>query len=375
VSPADGRGGAEDYALTVASAARGRGWEVEAALPEVEATQSLREDFRARGVPTRRLVRAEPYMGRREVLLGSLSFAVHLLRWRPRVVHITLPWPIWAYPQVLACALTSVPAVVAFQLVPTAGEIDIESRIPRYGWARSRRQRWIAVSDFGRRQIVQDFRIENPDEVEVIRNGVELAPRAQRAFDEPPEETRATLGLEPEVPVAISVGRLSSGKGHDVLIGAVQKLADSHPQLHVLIVGEGEERARLQAMVDSAGLGARVRLLGRRGDVQSLLHAANVFVLPSRTEGTPFALLEAMANRVPVIASRFGGADEVVSHRQTGLLTPVDDPAALAAAMATALNDPTGMRTMADRAQAQLHRFSRDTMVDRTLEVLARVAR
>lgn len=376
VSPGQARGGAEDYALTIAAAAHARGWEVQAALPELEATRTLEKDFRAMDVPTRRLVGAGPYIGRRERIFGSLVFGALLARWRPHVVHLTLPWPFWAYVQVHTCALMAVPAVVVFQLVPEAGEVDIERRLRVYSWARSRRQRWIAVSDFGRRQLVQDFRIDRPDEVGVIHNGVDLGSDARRAPTAPSTEAlQRSLGVEPEAQVAISVGRLSSDKGHDVLVAAAQRLARSHPRLRVLIVGEGEERGRLEAMIGSLGLKGKVRLLGRRSDVPSLLRLANVFVFPSRTEGTPFALLEAMAYDLPVVAARFGGADELIEHGRTGLLTPANDPAALAVAVACALDDPRGMKAMAQRAQAQLPRFSQENMVNKTLDVLLQAAR
>jgi len=374
VSPGHDRGGAEHYSLTIAAAARARGWKVEAALPGVAGTNALEADFRAADVRTRRLTRGGPYTSRTDGLVGSLAFGRLLMRCRPHAVHITLPWPIWAYAQVLTCALMGVPAVVVFQLVPVAGAIDIESRRSCYAWARSRRQRWIAVSHFGRRQLVQDFRIDRPEEVGVIHNGVDISTNRQARAEPAAEALRVALGVEPEAQVAIAVGRLSIDKGHDVLIAAAEKLARSHPRLLVLIVGEGEERGRLEAMISAAGMTSHVRLLGHRSDVPSLLGLADVSVLPSRSEGTPFALLEAMAHGLPVVAAQFGGADELIEHGRTGLLTAVDDASALSAALARALDDPASMAAMALRARSLLPHFSRENMVNRTLELLAQAA-
>lgn len=137
----------------------------------------------------------------------------------------------------------------------------------------------------------------------------------------------------------MTVGRLNVMKGHRYLVEAAAELADSVPQLVVVVVGEGHLRGRLEQQVAAAGLGGAVVLAGHRADARLLLDAADVFVLPSLHEGMPLALLEAMEAGLPVVATGVIGSAEVVEHERTGLLVPPRRSGALAAALRQTLGD------------------------------------
>jgi len=138
----------------------------------------------------------------------------------------------------------------------------------------------------------------------------------------------------------VTVARLSPEKDVANLVRATALAAGQAPELRVEIAGGGPCLADLNRLVTDLGVGDRIAFLGEVRDVPAVLARARMFVLPSRSEGIPLTVLEAMACGVPVVATRVGGLPEVVDHEVTGLLVPPADPAALAGAMVEIWNDP-----------------------------------
>ncbi|HYK81711.1 MAG TPA: glycosyltransferase [Gemmatimonadales bacterium] len=147
------------------------------------------------------------------------------------------------------------------------------------------------------------------------------------------------------------VGRLAPEKGPDVFLAAVRLLGDLPVTASVL--GEGRARPRLEARAVRDGLAERVRWYGIVPEARRLFTAFDVFVLSSRTEGTPIVLFEAMAAEVPIVATTVGGVPDVVST-QEALLVPADDPAALADAVRRVHAEPAAAAARARRARARL---------------------
>lgn len=151
------------------------------------------------------------------------------------------------------------------------------------------------------------------------------------------EAARAVLGLRTAGPFLGWVGRLSHEKGADVFVEALGQVADL--PWEAVIIGEGGARAALEARVGALGLGGRVRWLGLVPDAGRSMAAFDAYVLSSRTEGTPVALLEAMAAAVPVVATAVGGVPDVVSEREAWLVPP-ESPGRLAGALRELLTAP-----------------------------------
>ncbi len=186
-----------------------------------------------------------------------------------------------------------------------------------------------------------------PQRISILHNTLEPWP------PDPAAIAAARAPLPPNVPILLIVGRLSHEKGHLDLIQALQLLQSQHPQLpwHALLIGEGPARAPLTAAIAAANLVSRVTLAGHHADVKPFYGLADLFVMPSHSEGSPNALLEAMMGSVPIVASQVGGIPEIVTHEETALLVPPRDPPALAAALAALLSDLPQARRLATAAQ------------------------
>jgi sugar transferase (PEP-CTERM/EpsH1 system associated) len=176
-------------------------------------------------------------------------------------------------------------------------------------------------------------------------------------------EVRQELGLNCDELVVGTVGRLSPEKGGvDVLVRAVERLRQIHPKARLLVVGDGPLRPDLEQVASE--LGSNAIFAGTRTDVARLLSAMDIFVLPSLKEAMPIALLEAMAMRLPVIATTVGGVPEIVDDGKTGFLVPPGDEAALHCALHRLADDPLLMSMLARSGQAHVQaNFTLDSMV------------
>ncbi|MGB8858675.1 MAG: glycosyltransferase family 4 protein [Ilumatobacteraceae bacterium] len=179
---------------------------------------------------------------------------------------------------------------------------------------------------------------------------------------------REALGIAPDAPVVLAVGRQEYAKGLDELVRAVNLLVATLPALVVLIAGrEGNASASLRtALDDHPGARACTRVLGHRHDVPDLMCAADVLAIASRYEGTAGTAIEAMALGLPVVATDMPGPRGVLEHRRNCLLVPVADAPAMAGALALTLGDPGLAIQLADSGVADFEtRFTVEVAVDR----------
>ena len=151
-----------------------------------------------------------------------------------------------------------------------------------------------------------------------------------------------------------SVGRLETEKRYDLLIDAFASVRAARPRCRMLIVGDGSLRGALQSQIDRLGLGPVCHLLGHRDDVVDLHHAFNVFVQSSANEGTPNAVLEAMALETPAVATAVGGTPQLVREGVDGLLVPAGSPDALVEAINRVINDDRATATRVASARRRV---------------------
>jgi glycosyltransferase involved in cell wall biosynthesis len=215
---------------------------------------------------------------------------------------------------------------------------------------------FVAVSREDRRKMIEIERIP-AERIRFLANGI--APQAPT----PGRDLRAELGVG-SGPLVGAVGALRAQKAYDVLIRAAARLRGDHPDLHVLIAGEGPEKPRLEALVRELGLVDVIVMLGRRLDVPDLLAELDVSVCASHFEGSPLAVMEYMEAGLPIVATRVGGVPDLIEDGVHGLLVEPDDPAGLAAAIHDLLSDRARAFALGAHARERRRReFDLDVMV------------
>jgi glycosyltransferase involved in cell wall biosynthesis len=177
----------------------------------------------------------------------------------------------------------------------------------------------------------------------------------------------------PDAPIIGTVGRISEQKGQRYLLEAAPEVLQRFPQAQFWIIGEGEPRAELEKKAAALGLGQAVKFLGQRSGVCQLVRQMDLFVSPSLWEGLPTVILESMACGVPVIATDIPGTREIIQPQINGLLVPPGDPAALAGAILTGLEQPDLMRQLAQQALEMLDRFTIPRVAAAYLELYQRL--
>lgn len=231
--------------------------------------------------------------------------------------------------------------------------------------------RVITLSETQRHDICHRFRVAPPSRTEIVKPGVDI----DRLLDvEADVGLRAELDLEPNEVVFGYVGRFAPIKNLPMLVRAFSRVATVVAAARLLLVGDGDVRPELVALVNALGIGPRVRFTGWRRDLPAVYGAMDVCVLCSRNEGSPVALIEAMAARRPVIATAVGGVPDVVTDEQTGLLVAPGDEQALAAAMIRLAGDAAARRRLglAGRRAASSE-FRRERFASDTAELYRRV--
>lgn len=210
-------------------------------------------------------------------------------------------------------------------------------------------QRWVAMNVCVS-QGVADFAIHemglSAEKIAVIPNGVDAACYANA----PPADLRE-FGIPTGDRVLCSIGRLHPQKGPDLLLEALTPLLHREHDLHLLWIGEGPLRGALESAATQAGVASQVHLPGRVEDVAGILQASLALVLPSRWEGMPNVVLEAMAAGRPVLSTRVEGSAELVRDGETGYLCDVDSVTALRAALERLLSDGPRLAAFGHNAQ------------------------
>jgi len=205
-----------------------------------------------------------------------------------------------------------------------------------------------------------------PDTIELIYNAVSIN---QGEVEGDRDWMFQRYGLPEDSIVMVAVGRFVWAKGYETLMDAMHKVSQDHPNAVLLMVGDGVLGDSLKTQVASLGLGEKVRFLGflERSEVLSIVKNSDLYLMPSRSEGTPVALLEAAALGTPILASNAGGIPELVEHGEHAHLVPVGDSDVLAEAIELMLTDTAYAQKLADAARKHTEtKFSVEAQVEAT---------
>jgi glycosyltransferase involved in cell wall biosynthesis len=196
-----------------------------------------------------------------------------------------------------------------------------------------------------------------PESMTVIHNGL---PASAYASPDPAKSAalRAELNLDGRSPVLIAVARLVEGKGHALLLDTLAQLVPHHPDALLLLAGDGPLRPALEHNAAERGLERHIRFLGTRSDVTALLAVSDILLSASAFEGFGLAVLEGMAQGLPVVALDLPALRAFIDNGSTGILVPYPQPAALAAAIRKLLADPDVAAELGQNARRRAEAFS-----------------
>ncbi len=277
-------------------------------------------------------------------------------RARPDLVHLSLASPWSCQHALVACsALPRTPVIGVYQLCVPA--VNLLQQIPRR-LAAHRISAHVAVGVAVAREVEELLR---------LRSGV-----VRTIYNAVPDEPLARSRPGRDGATVVAVGRLEHQKGFDVLLDALARV----PTVRLLLVGDGGQRRALEERARRLGLADRVRLTGWVENPRTLIADADVFALPSRFEGFPLSVVEAMLAGLPVVAADVGSVREAVIPDQTGLLIDPDDADALAAALERLLGDERERRRFGEAGrELALERFTTDRMAKAYAELYRELVR
>jgi glycosyltransferase involved in cell wall biosynthesis len=299
-------------------------------------------------------------------LAAAWKLSRALRQYSPEVVHAHDPHAVAMAGTALSFGvLTPSPPLVASRRVDFHLSSNSFSR-----WKYRQVARFIAASGAIRDVLVEDG-IPAP-QVTIVHDGIDVG-RVQRL---PALDLHVEFWLPRGVPVLVNVGALVGHKGQRHLLDAMPLVMREVPDVHLVILGEGELRTPLERQVKELHLERTVRMPGFREEVLSLMKSADLFVMSSVTEGLGSAVLDAMAMGLAVVGTRAGGIPEAVVDGETGLLVPPADPESLARAIVRLLKDPEERRRYGAAGRTRVETdFGVDKLVEGTLAVYRALAK
>ena len=241
-------------------------------------------------------------------------------------------------------------------------------------WLAKWTDRIVAISPLIAEEIGRRYEIGRPDQVCSIRLGFDRAPFTG-IDDRLRHASRERLVIPDNTLVVTTVGRLTEIKKHDLFLEMAQRVCSSRQDVLFFIVGDGELRQELELMAGTLGLKAVVRFLGWRQDLSTIYGASDLFVLTSRNEGTPVALIEAMASGIPGVSTDVGGVRDVITSPSVGAVVPFGDAEALAGSVLSLLAAGTAeRRAMGMRARDVVsRRFTIERLVGEIADLYAKL--
>ena len=343
----DGPGGAERMLVSLANELQGRGY------PCVVFTSAcverwLEKELASFGIPIEYVSLPKPFSRR-----FAHELAAAFRRYRVALAHsheFTM-----AFYGAWASRLAGVPHVITMH----------GRRYYAEKWRRRFAMRWAVGASAAVTAVSHPLAEAMQRDLWLRRGRVTVIPNGIRSRKASANGIRRELGVGPSDRLLLAVGNLYPVKGHGDLLTALSYLAPRHPAVHLAIAGRGELAETLNREANARRIGDRVHLLGLRNDVAELLASADAFVLPSRSEGLPLALLEAMFAGLPIVATRVGEVPAALADGGAGLLVEPGRPDELAKAIERILSDSELARALGTRARERAAEFDIGTIASR----------
>ena len=286
-----------------------------------------------------------PLAPRNEVDLSSAWKLSRIIRdWKPQIVHAHDPHAV-----AMAGLALSFSAPEPRPRIVASRRVDFHLQGHSFSRWKYRQVDLFIAASRAIRDILEHDGIP-PHQIVVVHDGIDVAKIGRL----PAVDLHAELWLPHKVPVLVNVGALVAHKGQKHLIDAMPLVLRAVPDAHLVIFGEGELRAALERQIKEHRLEKHVLLPGFRADVLQLMKTADLFVMSSVTEGLGSTVLDAMAMRLPVVATKAGGIPEAVLHGQTGLLVETAEPREMAGAIVRLLKDPALRKRLGDAGHAHV---------------------
>jgi len=238
-------------------------------------------------------------------------------------------------------------------------------------WSLPRAQQVLTVSSPFREEMIA--RGVRPEKIEVIHNAIDADWGRRNSTVQKRNELRGRLGVPEDKQIVLIVGRLSKEKDHKTLIRAVGRMRRDR-SVHLIIVGDGPERSNITRQIKESGLEAEVSITGQVPSAEPYYGIADVCVLSSLSEGSPNALLEAMAARVPTVATQVGGIPEMVTDGESAVLVRPRDEIGMCQAITRILKGPEFARLLVAKAHALIQeRYTPERRAQKLIEVYGRL--
>ena len=346
-------GGTSNYLKLLAPRVRDLGFDVRVAMPYSNRTEDVL-DFMSEQNITVDNVDISPQFG--NVFDRIYAAYSYFSRVRPDLAHFILPWWNSCEYGILGARLASIGSrIVTYQSFPEKIDEKIFKGVK--GFLRLRRHLFtchsvhkaISVSEINKHRLINNkFYLSN--KVKVIRNMIESC---KFSSIENSIDFRKIWGIGDHKTIITVIGYLEPIKGHKYLFDALPNIVKVHPNVIVLVVGDGELREYFHKQVRELNVEENVLFVGWQNDIPNILSASDMLILPSLSEGLPFVIPEAMAAGLPIVSTRVGGIPEAIVDGQTGYLVDPKSSMEIAEAVIKMLDNPERMLLMGSAGQVR----------------------
>lgn len=219
------------------------------------------------------------------------------------------------------------------------------------------------------------YKVGDPKRLTLIHSGVDLSPFIEAGKAPGKSESKAQLAIPADGVIVGTVGWLLPIKGPLVLLSAMKRVWERHPEVHLVYVGKGELEKEIRSQAKALGREGQIHLLGWRPDVHKVMGVMDCFVLPSLNEGMGRVLVEAMAADCPAVASKTGGIPDLITDGVNGLLVTPNDAETLAAAIMRILEEPELAKRLREKGREVCQQYSLTAMINKLHALYAKTDR